>query len=368
MYNRRSLSERIRELKARITMRQLLKKYNVGLKRDQARCPLPGHDEDTPSFFLRHNKNKFKCFGCGKGGDIVDFVKLMERCDNVRAVELLEKIAGISDVTYQPAPVKYTVTNKQKTDNTPSEKSMEVYRYYFNSLTLTEQGAKYMNSRGISAQTTEKFSIRSQDSPKEIGNSLCSRFSITELQQAGLFSQNSFYLFNQEAVIFPYFYEGEPVYFSMRSMRGNRKHLKMRGKQKLYTGNLEDADRVVVFEGIIDALSYYQLTERTDFISFNGQLSAANLAGLQEFIKMPVWIAFDNDIPGAMNRWKLEDLNLVKNVLEYADKEDEVYYKIRNDFEFYKDAADYFSKPVNRKNLIYSSKIKDVNDLIKQSG
>ena len=36
-------------------------------------CPV--HQEKTPSFSVDVKKNKFRCFGCGIGGDAIDFIK-----------------------------------------------------------------------------------------------------------------------------------------------------------------------------------------------------------------------------------------------------------------------------------------------------
>lgn len=33
-------------------------------------CPLPGHDDRTPSFTVNQEKRLFHCFGCGRGGDV----------------------------------------------------------------------------------------------------------------------------------------------------------------------------------------------------------------------------------------------------------------------------------------------------------
>lgn len=37
-----------------------------------ARCPLPGHDDKTPSFTVYPETNSYYCFGCLRGGDVVD--------------------------------------------------------------------------------------------------------------------------------------------------------------------------------------------------------------------------------------------------------------------------------------------------------
>lgn len=39
-------------------------------------CPLPIHTENTASFFIFDDNHRFKCFGCGNGGDVIDFVEL----------------------------------------------------------------------------------------------------------------------------------------------------------------------------------------------------------------------------------------------------------------------------------------------------
>jgi DNA primase len=42
-------------------------------------CPL--HAERTPSFFIKPYTQRFHCFGCGAGGDVIQFVMLAERLD-----------------------------------------------------------------------------------------------------------------------------------------------------------------------------------------------------------------------------------------------------------------------------------------------
>jgi len=50
-------------------------------------CPF--HDEKTPSFSVNPAEKLFYCFGCGKGGDIITFVRETEQLDFAQAVEML---------------------------------------------------------------------------------------------------------------------------------------------------------------------------------------------------------------------------------------------------------------------------------------
>lgn len=57
-------------------------------------CPF--HDEHTPSFHVHPAKNIYKCFGCGAGGDAIEFIKNCEQKTFGEAVELIAGITGIS--------------------------------------------------------------------------------------------------------------------------------------------------------------------------------------------------------------------------------------------------------------------------------
>ena len=51
------------------------------------RCPF--HEEKTPSFSVNPVEKLYYCFGCGKGGDVISFVRETENLDFVGAVEWL---------------------------------------------------------------------------------------------------------------------------------------------------------------------------------------------------------------------------------------------------------------------------------------
>ena len=64
----------------------------TSLRRDRVaaivgRCPF--HEERTPSFSVNPDLDVYYCFGCGKGGDVVRFVRETESLDFVGAIEWL---------------------------------------------------------------------------------------------------------------------------------------------------------------------------------------------------------------------------------------------------------------------------------------
>src|SRR5204863_7535609 len=57
-------------------------------------CPF--HNERTPSFTVDREKGLYHCFGCGAGGDVIHFVRQMDRLDFPEAVEALASRFGVT--------------------------------------------------------------------------------------------------------------------------------------------------------------------------------------------------------------------------------------------------------------------------------
>ena len=86
----------ITEIKNRIDIEEVVSDF-VSLKRKGqnlwACCPF--HNEKTPSFSVSPAKGFYKCFGCGKGGDSIDFVMEAEKLNYLEALRYLAKKYGI---------------------------------------------------------------------------------------------------------------------------------------------------------------------------------------------------------------------------------------------------------------------------------
>jgi DNA primase len=69
-----------------------LKKSGASYK---GKCPLPNHAEKSPSFYVTPAKGIFKCFGCGAGGDAIQFVMLHDNLSFLDAVRSIAQQHGI---------------------------------------------------------------------------------------------------------------------------------------------------------------------------------------------------------------------------------------------------------------------------------
>ena len=61
----------------------------AGVGSQKGLCPF--HDERTPSFHVRPQVGRYHCFGCGEGGDVIDF---LQKIDHLSFTEAVERLAA----------------------------------------------------------------------------------------------------------------------------------------------------------------------------------------------------------------------------------------------------------------------------------
>ncbi|MEA3287688.1 MAG: DNA primase [Candidatus Marinimicrobia bacterium] len=117
------------------------------------RCPF--HDEKTPSFSVSSDKQIYHCFGCGAGGNVINFIMEHERLDFISAVKLLADRANITIVTDDREP-------QRKDDRASIYNMHEIACRAFERQLADSAGAmamEYLLKRGMSEDVLKTFRV-----------------------------------------------------------------------------------------------------------------------------------------------------------------------------------------------------------------
>ena len=120
-------------------------------------CPF--HQERTPSFNVSPARGTFKCFGCGEGGDAIDFVEKTENVDFVGAIELLAGRFGV-ELEYEEASPEQD--RKRKRDERLRALLERAADFYARVLWDSDTGAfarEYLASRGLGEEVCREFRL-----------------------------------------------------------------------------------------------------------------------------------------------------------------------------------------------------------------
>lgn len=266
--------EIINEIKYRNDIESVISPY-VNLKRRGKNlvglCPF--HNEKTPSFTVYPENGSFYCFGCGVGGDVFSFVKLIENLDYIEAVKQLAERSGVAieQSGYDDS--------MQRLKNNIYDINRESAKFYHNYLMSSEGkwALDYLTQRGLSISTIKHFGLgAAPDSWDSLINHLKSLgYTLSDMLQAnvvGKSQRGSYYDRFRKRVMFPIInIRGRIIGFSGRAMPGDDK---AGGKyvntsdtpvykksENLFGMNFAKThcdERIILVEGNMDVISLHQ--------------------------------------------------------------------------------------------------------------
>lgn len=180
-----SYQQAIEKIKESLDIVDVISKYVVLKKAGrnfQGLCPF--HNEKTPSFVVTPDKQIFKCFGCGEGGDVFTFLM---KINNQSFNEVIEEQALNLGIELPKFNKKNAMENKAFRERLYD--AMELASKFFkNNLESNAKALEYLEKRGINEIAISKFSLGL--APKgnfELKNYLTNLgFSVDELIKAGL--------------------------------------------------------------------------------------------------------------------------------------------------------------------------------------
>lgn len=151
--------ELIEEIRQKNDIVDVISGY-VGLQKKGSNyvCCCPFHSEKTPSFSVNRNRQIYKCFGCGEGGNVVTFVMKYENCTFPEAIKMLAEKAGVAlpEMEYSEE-AKKRETRRQKL----LEINKEAAKFYYVQL-RSPHGVKakeYLDQRELTDETRKNFGL-----------------------------------------------------------------------------------------------------------------------------------------------------------------------------------------------------------------
>jgi DNA primase len=116
-------------------------------------CPF--HDDHRPSFDVDPRRQRYKCWACGKGGDVISFVQEFERVSFLEALELLARRVGISLEKMRkspPGPDRASMLDVTKW-------SAEQFQQCLLESPLAETARKYLGERKLTGEVVRRFGL-----------------------------------------------------------------------------------------------------------------------------------------------------------------------------------------------------------------
>ena len=149
-----------REILDRVDLYQVVAEH-VTLKRSGKRwlglCPF--HSEKTPSFTVNPEMGLFKCFGCGKGGDLFAFVQHRENIPFMEAMRLLADRAGIEMDEPKSSKVNSELEPSRQDVGRVNAWASEYFRTNYLNESVGLAAREHFLARGFTEEISARFGV-----------------------------------------------------------------------------------------------------------------------------------------------------------------------------------------------------------------
>ncbi|HET8573664.1 MAG TPA: DNA primase [Edaphocola sp.] len=278
-------------------------------------CPF--HNEKTPSFNVNPSRGIFKCFGCGKGGDVVTFIEEYEKFSFVEAIRWLAE--------YYQIELEETEDTHEVKQSHQLEESLRVInefaaKYFHDLLSNNEEGRivgkGYFTERGFTDDTIEEFQLGYclDDWDSFTNAALTKGFDKNLLEKSGLIKikNDKAYDNYKGRAIFPIFSAtGKILGFGARILKKNDKAPKYVNtpENELYVKNkvlyglyqsrqsIRKEDECFLVEGYTDVISLHQGGIKNVVASSGTSLTDGQLR-LMANLSKNLTILYDGDAAG----------------------------------------------------------------------
>ncbi len=278
--------------------------------RYMGRCPF--HEERSPSFSVNADLNLYHCFGCGKGGDVVTFVRETEGLDFVGSIEWLAERFRV--------PLEYEESSPQADESRRRRERLfavldQAAAFFERHLWEGADGEPiraYLVSRGLREHVSKEFRLGLSPGQGLAGKALEKGFTVDELRAAGLTNQRGSDYFPPR-LMFPLAdARGRVIGFQARKLHDddplkgkyvNSPESELFKKSHVLYGlhlarpAIAKQDRAVVVEGNTDVIALRQAGFEPVVASMGTALTEYHLRELARLTRR-LYLCFDADAAG----------------------------------------------------------------------
>lgn len=272
----------------------------------QGLCPF--HNEKTPSFSVSQDKQVFKCFGCGEGGNVITFVMKTKNLDFNETIKYLADRAHIT--------LEENAERKKSNERRDIFYKMHIdaARFFFKNLTENKDMRDYLYNRGMTDYTIRTFGLGyAQNSWDSLLKHLKAKnYSEDQIVVSGLATKNEkgkVYDRFRNRIVFPVFdLRGRVIAFGARVMDDSKpKYLNSPETPIFHKGtnlyglnfalkNSKEKDLIIV-EGYMDCISLSQSGIKNVVASLGTALTKEQAKLLKRY-SHEVFISYDSDNAG----------------------------------------------------------------------
>lgn len=308
-------------------------------------CPF--HKEKTPSFTVSPDKQIYKCFGCGEGGNAISFISKLENLDFKETLELLAERANIDTERFK-IKSGYEVAVSKDEKETIFNINKETARYFYEALVEQVESKDsplkaYLDKRELDKTTIVRFGL-GFGSKKNIGliqhlKSL--GYSEQDILKAGVVAKNTrgeLYENFAGRLIFPIFdvrdrvigFGGRVLDKSLPKYVNSPENIVYYKGKNLYALNVakrEPTPYIILTEGYMDTIALHKSGVSNAVASLGTALTEGQARLLKKYTSTVV-ISYDQDNAGqtatlrAIGIFEAEGLKAKVLRLNHADVKD----------------------------------------------
>jgi DNA primase len=275
------------------------------------RCPF--HEERTPSFSVNAVDKLFYCFGCGKGGDLISFVRETENLDFAEAIEWLGERFRVPLEYEETSPAADAARNRRERLYALLEQATAFYERYLWETAQGEPVRAYLAGRGLGEEICREFRLGLSPVAPALARKAAEKgFTRAELAAAGVANRRGNDYFSGR-LMFPLAdARGRVIGYSARKLQEedplqakyvNSPEGDLFHKSSVLYGlhlarqAIAKEERAIVVEGNTDAIALRQAGLQPVVASMGTALTERQLVELRRLTRR-IYLCFDADAAG----------------------------------------------------------------------